>query len=85
MMQQSQKIEFEPRTAFGYGLVIFGVCLLFFTFIQGLITNPSMTFNPEPVSESTQLLNMISWFLVLLVQILVGFCIASIGVRVAKK
>lgn len=86
------KIKSEPRAIFGYGLIVFGVILLIYTFIQAGITFSNLM---EFIGRARYYMGAsallpgfapaLSWFFMLLIQTLIGFFIASIGVRIAKK
>lgn len=96
----SKKVELEMREIFGYALVIFGIVLLVYTFMQAAITiNNIMTFvgklMPNPTTslyrealETTEMPGFaegLMWFFMLVIQTLIGFGIASLGVTIAKK
>jgi hypothetical protein len=92
------KIELEPISAFGYGLVILGIVLLINTYLQASITistimgvlrellpNPTLALYTEAAAGMPGFAEALSWFFMLLIQTIIGFFIASIGIRIAKK
>ena len=92
------KIELEPRAVFGYGLVVFGVILLVYTYIQAGITignlmgfigeimpNPTLVIYQAQATEIPGFAETLSWFFMLTIQTLIGFFIARIGIHIVKK
>ena len=92
------KIELETKAAFGYGLVIFGVILLVYTYIQAGITvgnlmafigeimpNPTLVIYSGQATEIPGFAETLSWFFMLLIQTLIGFFIATIGIRSPRQ
>lgn len=86
------------RLLFGYGLVILGIILLLNTYIQANITistimtvlgellpNPTLALYTEAATGMPGFAEALSWFFMLLIQTLIGFFIASLGLRIAKK
>jgi len=92
------KIELEPREIFGYALTILGVIILIYTYIQAGITigtlmsfigklmpNPTIALYTQASAGIPGFAETLSWFFMLTIQTLIGFFIASIGVKIAKK
>jgi len=86
------------RMVFGYGLVIFGIVLLINTYIQASITintlmavmseimpNPTLVIYTGKATELPGFAETLSWFFMLLIQTLIGFFVATLGVRIARK
>ncbi|MFQ5621638.1 MAG: hypothetical protein ACE5FT_07425 [Candidatus Nanoarchaeia archaeon] len=86
------------RMLFGYGLTIFGVALLLNTYLQAswtigtittvlgeLLPNPTIALFTEATTGLPGFTEALTWFFMLLIQTLIGFFIATIGIRIAKR
>ncbi len=82
------------RLLFGYGLVIFGIALLLNSYLQASLTigtittvlgellpNPTLAFFTQASTGLPGFTEALTWFFMLLIQTLIGFFIASIGIR----
>jgi hypothetical protein len=86
------------RMLFGYGLTVFGIALLLNTYLQASLTigtittilgellpNPTIALFEEAATGLPGFTEALTWFFMLLIQTLIGFFIATIGIRIAKK
>lgn len=91
------KIELETKGLFGYALIVLGVILLAYTYLQAGITigtitsvlsellpNPTLALFTEAAMGMPGFAEALTWFFMLLIQTLIGFFIASIGLRIIR-
>lgn len=96
----AMEVKLEARTLFGYVLVIIGVMIILFTvlqayvnigrtmeFINELMPGPTITIWRQQfeATEMPGFIETLGLFLMLTIELLAGFFIASIGVKIAKK
>jgi len=94
------EVKLTPKALFGHVLVIIGVIIILYAvfqasitfttimkFIDKLMPSPTITVWREQfqATEMPGFIETLGWFFMLIIELLGGFFIASIGIRVAKK
>ena len=80
------ELKIEARTVFGFIFILIGVVIIFFSLIQAFLGVEHITeLIGTELTDIVATLEVFGWFFMLLIEVLAGYFLASIGVKVYKK
>ena len=80
------ELKIEARTVFGFIFILMGVVVIFIALFQAFLGVGHITeLIGKELLEYEAMVKVFGWFFMLLIEVLAGYFLASIGVKVYKK
>ena len=80
------ELKIEARTVFGFIFILMGVVVILFALFQAFLGVGHITdVIGSEILEYEAMVEVFGWFFMLLIEVLAGYFLASIGVKVYKK
>jgi len=80
------ELKIEARTVFGFIFILLGVVVILFALFQAFLGVGHITdVIGSEILEYEAMVEVFGWFFMLLIEVLAGYFLASIGVKVYKK
>jgi len=79
------ELKIEARTVFGFIFIVVGILVIFVALVQAFLGVEHITDIIGEISETKAMVEVFGWFFMLLIEVLAGYFLASIGVKVYKK
>ena len=80
------EFKIEARTVFGFIFILLGVVVVFIALFQAFLGVGHITdVIGSEILEYEAMVKVFAWFFMLLIEVLAGYFLASIGVKVYKK
>jgi len=85
MGESEFELKIEAKTVFGFIFILLGVVVIFVALVQAFLGVEHITDLIGEISETKAMVEVFGWFFMLLIEVLAGFFLASIGAKVYKK
>jgi len=86
MGESEFELKIEAKTVFGFIFILFGVVVIFFVLMQAFLGVQHITdIVGTELTDIQAFVEVFGWFFMLLIEVLAGFFLASIGVKIYKK
>jgi len=79
------ELKIEAKTVFGFIFIVVGILVIFVALVQAFLGVEHITDLIGEISETKAMVEVFGWFFMLLIEVLAGFFLASIGAKVYKK
>ena len=80
------ELKVEGRTVFGFVFILLGVVVILFALFQASLgVDPILNLMGTELTDTQAFVEIFGWFFMLLIEVLGGYFLASIGVKVYKK
>ena len=80
------ELKIEGRTVFGFIFILLGVVVILIAVFQAFLgVDPILSLIGTELTDTQAFVEIFGWFFMLLIEVLGGYFLASIGVKVYKK
>lgn len=80
------ELKIEAKTVFGFIFIFIGVVIIFFVLMQAFLGVEHITeLIGTEITDTDAMVQVFGWFFMLFIEVLAGYFLASIGVKVYKK
>jgi len=80
------ELKIEARTVFGFIFIVVGILVIFVALVQAFLgVEHIIDIIGVEITDTVAMVEVFGWFFMLLIEVLAGYFLASIGVKVYKK